>query len=91
MATDGGVLLGRVPRSVFDSDTDALIEAVMESGPTTIRPDRTVESMVDLLRARNMDSIVVTTSDGRLVGTLHREDAEPRGGEADEASCICDD
>ena len=68
----------------------------MESGPTTIRTNETLESIAERLRARNVDSILVTTSDGRLVGTLYRQDAERRLEEGrpvaeDERSCICDE
>ncbi len=89
MVTDGSIVLGRVRRSALDGTADDLVEEVMESGPTTIRPDSTLESILERLRARSLDSILVTTSDGRLVGTLHREDAERRGDD-DAPSCICD-
>ncbi len=90
VVTDGSIVLGRVRRSALDGTADDLVEEGMQSGPTTIRPSSTLESILDRLRARNLDSILVTTSDGRLVGTLHREDADRRGDE-DAASCICDD
>ena len=48
----------------------------MESGPTTTRADTTLESMHERFQARNVDSILVATSDGRLVGTLYRSDVE---------------
>src|SRR5438309_28246 len=35
----GGVLLGRVRRSALGSDPDTPAEAVMEPGPSTVRPD----------------------------------------------------
>jgi hypothetical protein len=47
------------------------------------------------MRDRNVESILVTTSDGRLVGTLYRTDAERQLAQEeeeigeDEGSCVC--
>ncbi len=76
--TDGGVVLGRVREQAFSGDADTLVEAAMESGPTTVRPDEPLEGLVERLRARNVPSTIVTTSDGVFVGTLSLEDAERR-------------
>ena len=48
----------------------------MESGPTTIRPDIPLEAMTEHVRRRRVGRILVTTSEGRLVGVLYRKDAE---------------
>ena len=76
VTTDGGVVLGRVRIERLDSNVQAQAEEVMESGPTTTRADTTLESILERLRARDVDSILVATSDGRLVGTLYRSDVE---------------
>ncbi len=56
---------------------DALpAEEVMEAGPSTIRRDRRLADVVEQMRAKNIQNVVVTTSDGRLVGLLNRESAE---------------
>jgi CBS domain-containing protein len=52
----------------------------MEFGPITIRPHLVLEDVTASMRERPIDSVLVTTSDGRLVGTLHRRDAERRTG-----------
>ena len=76
-----------------------LAEDVMESGPTTTRADTTLESILERLSARNVDSILVATSDGRLVGTLYRSDVESSLNEGkieagrpaeDEVCCCCE-
>jgi len=102
VVADGNVVLGRVRGSALDSNPDSLVEEVMESGPTTIRTNEMLEPIVERLRARNVGGILVTTSDGRLVGTLHLSDAERRLKEAssaskdveiddDESSCNCNE
>jgi predicted transcriptional regulator len=94
VVTDGGVVLGRVRGEALEATPDSRVEQVMESGPTTTRMDSTLASLVDRLKARRVRSIMVTTSDGRFVGTLHRQDAERRleneaGADEGEGSCDC--
>ena len=71
------VVLGRLGRAALLSEDDVTIEEAMTSGPSTIRPSARLEAMVERMRRQNLTSLPVTTSDGRLVGVLLREDAEP--------------
>ena len=98
VTTDGAVVLGRVRIDRLDGDIQSLVEEVMESGPTTTRADTTLESILERLSARDVDSILVATSDGRLVGTLYRSDVERHLNEGkieagqpteDEVCCCC--
>ena len=101
VTTDGAIILGRVRADGLYGDTQEPVEEVMELGPTTTRADTTLEAILERLNARNVDSILVATSDGRLVGTLSRSDAaarlhEDRLKEAaqpvdDESCCCCKD
>lgn len=86
---DQDIVLGRVRARTLDGDPDLPVEQVMEGGPTTIRPDKTVEEIAARLRSRGIPSIVVTTSEGRLVGTFHVDEAERLPAE-DSESCMCD-
>ena len=47
----------------------------MRPGPSTFRPFVSVEEMARTMTERNLENSPVTTSDGRLVGLLLREDA----------------
>ncbi len=98
VTTDGGVVLGRVRTDRLDGVSQGPVEEVMELGPTTTRADTMLESILERLNARNVERILVATSDGQLVGTLHRSDAEARLHEGqveeaeqpiDEESCCC--
>ena len=101
VTTDGGVILGRVRADRLHGDAQEAVEEVMELGPTTTRADTTLEAILERLNARNVDNILVATSDGRLVGTLFRSDAEARLNEGrveeaeqpidDESCCCCKD
>ena len=70
------VVLGRVRGRALDGDPDALIEDVMQSGPSTIRPDTPLETVVKALRDGGVSSTLVTDPGGRLIGTIYIEDAE---------------
>ena len=76
VTNDQGVVLGRLGERALLTDPEGLVEQVMEPGPTTTRPDDPLESITERLRGRGVDSILVTTPDGRLVGILYLEDAE---------------
>ncbi len=76
VTNDEGVVLGRLGERALLTNPDGLVEQVMESGPTTTRPDDPLEAITERLRGRGVDSILVTTPDGRLVGILYLEDAD---------------
>ncbi len=78
VTTDEGVVLGRLRGDALKPDVDVSVEAVMEAGPTTIRPDVMLEEFTEHMRARKVGSIVVTTSTGWLIGILYRKDAEAK-------------
>jgi CBS domain-containing protein len=72
------VVLGLVRGEAFAAQPESTAEAVMEAGPTTARHDEDLPDLVERLRAAHATSILVTTSDGRLMGLLRRSDAEQR-------------
>lgn len=76
VTSEVGVVLGRLRRSALKAEPDATVESVMESGPTTTRPDDILEEVTERLRKRKVGSILVTTSTGQLIGVLYRKDAE---------------
>ncbi|MDQ3779729.1 MAG: CBS domain-containing protein [Chloroflexota bacterium] len=70
------VVFGRLRGAALEAPAAAIAEAVMEPGPTTIRPDESLATLVPRLRDRYVDRVIVTTPDGRLVGIVERETAE---------------
>jgi Mg/Co/Ni transporter MgtE len=73
---DRHVVLGRVRGRALTGDSNAKIEDVMQSGPSTIRPDEPLEAVVKTLREGNVKSTLATDPEGRLIGTLYLGDAE---------------
>jgi Mg/Co/Ni transporter MgtE len=78
-----GVVLGRLGPKALAADADADdaeadVESAMDPGPATIRPETPLEPIVERLRKRDRPTALITTADGRLVGVLHRDEAEQR-------------
>lgn len=69
-----GVLLGRLRRAALEGDPVQPASAVMEAGPSTVRPDTPTDELRTRLEARSLRTAVVTTPDGVLVGVVRRED-----------------
>jgi CBS-domain-containing membrane protein len=70
------VVLGRLRGAALEAPAETIAEKVMESGPTTTRPDEPLTTLVPRLRDKRVERIIVTTPDGRLVGIAERRAAE---------------
>ena len=70
------VVLGRLRGGALEGNPDAAVEDVMQLGPSTVRPDTPLETVVKTLRDSNANSTLVTDPAGRLMGVLYLEDAE---------------
>ena len=47
----------------------------MTEGPSTFRPYVPIREMADYMKEHDLESAPITTSDGKLVGLLYRDDA----------------
>jgi CBS domain-containing protein len=74
VTNDDRVVLGLLRAKELESDPELPVERVMRPGPSTFRPDVSVEEMARTMTERNLENSPVTTSDGRLVGLVRRED-----------------
>ena len=72
------VVLGRLRGESLDGDPEQTVEAVMEAGPTTVRPSAPLDALIARMQKRKVESIVVSTATGLLVGVLRRKDGERR-------------
>ena len=76
VCVDGdGVVLGLLRAKELAGDPGLTIEAAMRPGPSTFRPYVSIKEMSDHMTKRDLVSSPITTSDGKLVGLLYREDA----------------
>jgi CBS domain-containing protein len=75
VVNDEGIVLGLLRQSAFD-ESPTPVEKAMECAPRTYRLDASPAKALDYMRKHNVDSVLVTTSDGRLVGAVKLEDVE---------------
>lgn len=76
-----GVVLGRLGRSALRREDDVAVEEAMSEGPSTVRPSARLDRVVERMRRQNLTNLPITTSEGRFVGLLMRDDAERALGE----------
>lgn len=75
-----GVVLGLLRDKELAKDADLTIERAMRQGPSTFRTYVSAAEMARFMTDHRLESSPVTTSDGRLVGLLMREDAVAAAG-----------
>jgi CBS domain-containing protein len=74
VVSSGHVVLGLLRAQQLKADPQQLVDLVMRPGPSTYRPFVSVAEMRGIMSDRNLESSPVTTSDGRLVGLVRRQD-----------------
>jgi len=72
-----GIVLGLVERRALEDAGDAPVAQVMTLSPTTVRPSVEYDTLVE----QGDEHVLVTTSDGRLVGMVEPEGRDDEGGE----------
>jgi CBS domain-containing protein len=75
VVNDEAIVLGLLRARELATDPNLTAEQVMRSGPATYRPDALVMEVAERLETRRVQGVLVTVSDGRLVGWLRRDDA----------------
>jgi predicted transcriptional regulator len=69
------VVLGLLRKKELAGSPEQPIERAMRPGPSTFRPYVAIAQMAAVMVEHNLDSSPITTSDGKLVGLLMKEDA----------------
>jgi Mg/Co/Ni transporter MgtE len=78
VVNEANVVLGRLGRRAIRTGEQRTVEEAMAEGPSTVRPSIGLRAIVERMRKDDLRSFPVTTSDGRLVGLLLRDEAEGR-------------
>jgi len=76
VVNETSVVLGRLGRSALRGDDEASVEDAVTEGPSTVRPSIGVSALLDRMRPKGLTSFLITTSDGRLVGLVLRDELE---------------
>ena len=71
---EAGIVMGRLRQKDREMVRGKLVEDVMETGPTTVRPTEPAEALLERMERRNVPAVVVTTKRGELVGIARRGD-----------------
>ena len=74
VVSPGHVVLGLLRAAELQADPQQLVDQAMRPGPSTYRPFVPVAELRGIMSDRNLESSPVTTSDGRLVGLVRRQD-----------------
>jgi len=69
------VVMGLLRSKELHAEGTERVERVMRPGPSTYRPYVDIEEMAQVMVDHDLANSPITTSDGRLVGLLLREDA----------------
>ena len=72
---DDRVVFGLLREKELNHGGDGPVEQVMSPGPSTFRPHVPIAEMAAYMTEHDLANSPITTSDGRLVGLLRREDA----------------
>jgi Mg/Co/Ni transporter MgtE len=75
VVSDQRVVLGLLRAGELRRGQNEPVEQVMRPGPSTFRPHVPIEELAHFMVHHDLPTSLVTTSDGRLVGLLRREDA----------------
>lgn len=77
--SDQEIVLGRVLRSTIERSPDASAQALMESGPSTVRAHVQAAELAERLADRDLATAVITTPGGRLIGIVRGADLQGAG------------
>ena len=68
---DQQIVQGRLRLDKLPNPPSGVVEAAMETGPATIRPNDPLEATRQRMSARGVRSLIVTTPEGLLLGVAH--------------------
>ena len=74
VVSGGHVVLGLLRGAELQGDPELVVDQAMRPGPSTYRPFVPVAELRSIMNDRNLESSPVTTSDGKLVGLVRRQD-----------------
>jgi predicted transcriptional regulator len=75
VVNDERVVLGLLRVQELERGEHDVVDRVMRPGPSTFRPHVPIDELAHFMVHHELQSSPITTSDGRLVGLLLREDA----------------
>lgn len=71
-----GVISGVMRKETWDASDGTLVGEVMRLGPSTVRPGSMLVPLLERMKAKETESVLVSDPEGRLIGVLERSDGE---------------
>jgi CBS domain-containing protein len=71
-----GVILGVMRKECWEAPDDVAAGDVMRLGPSTVRPGSSLGALVERMRRKETESVLVSDPEGRLIGVLDRVHGE---------------
>ena len=68
------VVVGLIQEKAFRADRSTPVEQVMDCAPRTFRMNAPLEKIAEYIQKYSVKNAFVTTSDGRLIGLINRDD-----------------
>lgn len=70
---DENVVVGAMRKESWDEADDVPVGDAMRLGPGTVRPGSHLESLVGRMERKDVESVIVTDAEGRLIGVMTAE------------------
>ncbi|MGH9087852.1 MAG: CBS domain-containing protein [Acidimicrobiales bacterium] len=71
-----GIVLGILDDAALANDGEHTAGDAIRPGPATVRAHEDLGALLGRMHSRDVGSILVTDPDGRLIGSLHRDDGD---------------
>lgn len=68
-----GVVVGVMRKESWEQDEDTLVGDAMRLGPATVRPGSQLAPLVGRMEKKDIESVIVTDAEGRLIGVITLE------------------
>ena len=68
-----GTVMGAMRKESWDHPDDVLVEDAMRLGPSTVRPGSQLAPLVERMKRKDVESVIVSDPEGRLIGVLDGE------------------
>jgi CBS domain-containing protein len=79
VTNDDNIVLGLLGRRALRSNQETTVEEAMTPGPSTIRPSARLDAVSKRMHDENLTRMIVTRSDGVLLGLLRAEGVDTPG------------
>ncbi|MDX1469833.1 MAG: CBS domain-containing protein [Acidimicrobiia bacterium] len=73
VVNDVGIVMGVMRKESWERPDGDLVEDAMRLGPSTVRPGSQLAPLVERMKKKDVESVIVSDPEGHLIGVLVRE------------------